>query len=195
MEATMKKFFCYRHLISIGFAFIFLAVAPIVIAKTINLYEQPKADSKVVGNIDSSAGIVSIFTTSDGNWIKVGDPRNGNTGWIKSTDLSNKNFNFNLIKTSDGMHQYQVIQYGNTKPLNPEQVSNAIKQMELRQQIIQKDMQRMMQDMFADAQEWMKTRMFVPVFMMPLKETTTKPQDKNQDKSQQSNIESDKRKS
>ncbi len=170
----MKKYFNYRYLITIGCALLILAMAPVAFAKTISLYEQPKADSKVIGNIDPSVGVVAIFTAPDGNWIKVGDPQTGNVGWIKATDLGDKNFSFNVIRAGTGNNQYQIIQYGNIKPLTPEQISNATKQLELRQQEIQRDIQKMMQDMGAN-QEWMRMPMFAPIFAVPVKETPAKP--------------------
>lgn len=170
----MKKH--VHHIVSLC---LLLVATSIVHAKTINLYEQPKADSKQIGSIDSSVGMISIFTTSDGSWIKVGDPRNGNVGWIKSVDLNDKNLNFNLIKIGNDNHQYQVIQYGNTKPLTSAQMSNTIKQMELREQEIQKNMQKMMQDMFSIHQNWMHTPMFIPVFIVPEKGYPATPQETN----------------
>jgi hypothetical protein len=176
-EIPMKK--CVRHIVSLCLLFTMLVATTIVHAKIINLYEQPKADSKQIGSIDSAVGMISIFTTSDGNWIKVGDPRNGNVGWIKSVDLNGKNINFNLIKMGDDNHQYQVIQYGNAKPLTSAQMSNTMKQMELREQEIQKNMQKMMQDMFSIHQNWMHTPMFIPVFIMPEQGYPTSPQEAN----------------
>lgn len=60
-------------------------------AKDINLYDQPQLAAKIVGTIDSTKGFVPIFSTPDGQWVKVGDPRNGNVGWAKTADLSTTN--------------------------------------------------------------------------------------------------------
>ena len=60
-------------------------------ANDINLYEQPQAAAKIVGTIDSTKGFIPIFSTSDGQWVKVGDPRNGNVGWAKMADLQTTN--------------------------------------------------------------------------------------------------------
>lgn len=143
-------------------------------AKNINLYEQPKADSKLVGTIDSNAGIMTIFTPKEGGWVKVADPRNGNVGWIKSTDLNDIGFHVNVMTSGDGTQQYQVIQYGTTKPANPAQLSESMKQMQLRREAIQKDMQQMMQDMYTNS-PWMNAPIIMPVLIVPEKHFQMKP--------------------
>ncbi len=65
--------------------------AKCAIAKDINLYDQPQAAAKIVGTFDSTKGFIPIFSTPDGQWVKIGDPRNGNVGWAKITDLATTN--------------------------------------------------------------------------------------------------------
>lgn len=122
-------------------------ISSMAFAKSINLYEQPKSDSKVVGTLDTSAGIIPIFTPKDSNWIKVADPRNGNVGWIPNSDFKSLGFSYQILQTGDGKKNYQVIQFGN--PPSPAS-EKAWREMQIRQQAIQKDMQKMMQDMFSD---------------------------------------------
>lgn len=153
--------------LTLSLALFMLGASSSIIAKPINLYDQPKADGKVIGTIDSSAGIITIFTPKDTGWVKVADPRNGNVGWIKSTELNGVNTQFNVIQTGDGQHGYQIIQYGNT--MTPDQISNMTKQMQLQQQTIQNDMNKMMRDMFNNShQYWMSVPMMVPVVVMPV---------------------------
>lgn len=91
------------------------------IAKEVNLYENADATSKVVGKIDAAKGLVPIFTKPDGTWLKVGDPRNGNVGWVKASDLINSgtgpssvSYQQQIINDGKGVPRaYQVMQFGN----------------------------------------------------------------------------------
>jgi hypothetical protein len=137
-------------------------------AKTLTLYDQPKADAKSVGTIDSEAGIIPIFTPKDSTWIKVADPRNGNVGWIKSSDLKNtdsKGFSFTqkIVTTGEGPQSY-VIQFGAPKMLTPEQSQAFIKRIQEQTQNIQKDTQRMMEEMFKNVNQF---PVVMPVIVMP----------------------------
>jgi hypothetical protein len=143
-----------------------LLLSSTTFAKTIQLFDEPKKEAKVVGTLDSDVGIISIYTPKNSEWIKVADPRNGNVGWIKSTDMNGTRMNFNVTSTGNGGQNYQIIQYGNAKPLTPEQ----IKQMHDREAAFQRDMQKMMHDMFYDfPHPWMNFPVILPVMMVPEK--------------------------
>jgi len=127
-------------------------------AKPINLYDQPKADAKVIDTIDPSTGIVPIYTPKDNNqWMKAGDPNNGNTGWIKMSDLnaelgkSPNTFSVTqqIITSGSQPNRYQIIQLG-PQQLTTEQTQNMLKKMQMQQQQAKSSMQKMMQDMSRD---------------------------------------------
>ncbi len=140
-----------------------LVSAEAATAKTINMYDQPAANAKSVGSLDSERGIITIFTPKGSDWTKVADPANGNVGWIKTSDLGNSGFHFKVITGERGNHQYQIYQYGNTPGHNPVQIENQIHAMEASQQMMQRDMQRMMNDMFS--MFYYPSPVFVPVFI------------------------------
>lgn len=136
------------------FLFIAFLLNPIAcLAKEISLYDQPKADAKVVATADTSAGIVLIFQPKDSDWVKVGDPRNGNVGWMKGSDLatagSQSSFTFTqrVINDNKSPSTFRVIQFGQPKNLTPEQMQTFEKQIQLQQQKTQQSMQNMMRDM------------------------------------------------
>lgn len=133
------------------FALILLGSFSVCFAQNINLYDQPKSDAKVVGTIDSAAGMVPIFTTKNGDWMKVGDPRNGNVGWVKTIDFSNGNSGFSftqhVIDTGKGPQQY-ILQLGIPKPLTQEQSAAIIKQIQQQQADMQKNFQLLMQQFY-----------------------------------------------
>src|SRR3990167_4854135 len=65
-----------------------LIIAPtICFADTINLRQEPKDQSKVIGIIDLSKGVIPIYVPKNSQWTKIADPRNGNTGWVKNDEL------------------------------------------------------------------------------------------------------------
>lgn len=149
-------------------------ITNLAIAKNISLYDQPKVDAKIVGTINSDNGIIPIFTPKDNVWIKVGDPNNGNVGWVKSSDLKNitggYTFSQHIISTGTGPHNYNIVQFGGPEQLTPAQSQAMLKKMEQRQQTLQKDMQLMMQDVFKNNQTVFP--MMVPVIIVPEKPAT-----------------------
>lgn len=150
-------------------AVLLMGVSSMSMAKSIKLYEQPKADAKVVGTVESNAGIMTIFTPKEGGWVKVADPRNGNVGWVQSSELKGMGVHFNMMQVGDGDHAYQVIQYGDTVA-TPEQIEKMTKQMQQKQQALQNDMNRIMHDMFKDMQDyWSSSPVIMPVLVVPEK--------------------------
>jgi hypothetical protein len=143
-----------------------LLLSSATFAKPINLYNEPKKEAKTIGTLDSEAGIISIFTPKNSEWMKVADPRNGNVGWIKSSEINNTRMTFNVMSSQEGGHSYQIIQYGNSKPYTEDQ----LKQMQARQEALQKDMQKMVANMFDDFHHpWMNFPMIMPVVVIPEK--------------------------
>ncbi|MHB1221068.1 MAG: hypothetical protein ACYC0J_03650 [Gammaproteobacteria bacterium] len=115
-------------------------------AADINLYDQPKTDAKAIAKIDPAIGIIPIFSSKDGVWLKVGDPRNGNVGWIKNADLSSQNginssYTFSQKIVNDGKTVTSpTLQVGPSPTLTPEQAA-IMRRFELQKQVIQRSMQ------------------------------------------------------
>lgn len=140
------------------------------LAKTINYYDQPKAESKLLGTMDSEAGVITIYKPKEGDWIKVADPRNGNVGWIKTSELGNTNFNLKVINSNNGNQTYQVIQFSNAEPMSNSQINEYIKKMQERQKRMNQDMQKMMDDLIQDP--WFGLGHFptiMPIIVVPEK--------------------------
>jgi uncharacterized protein YgiM (DUF1202 family) len=133
-------------------------------AKTINLYSEPKSDSKVTGTVNTEAGVTIVFTPKSGEWIKVANPANGDVGWVKSSDLGGNNYNMRVISTGDGTHSYSIYQFGgNTGQVSQEQLDKEMQQFEKQQRMMQMQMNHMLNDMFYFPQP-----VFVPVVMVPV---------------------------
>lgn len=90
----------FKQLIGfIIFSFCFLGLAQ---AKEVTLYDQPKEGAAVVGKIDIAAGFVPIYTpANDKTWVKIGDPKNGNVGWVKSAEMGNPGSTSFTVKYDD----------------------------------------------------------------------------------------------
>jgi hypothetical protein len=160
--------------LGLAVAAISLLTLPIAMAKPVNLHEQPQQNSKVIGTIEVSEGFVPIFTPKDGNWIKIGDPRNGNVGWVQSSDLSDGKLSFHFFSTGNGGQGYQVIQFGSSKPYSSEQVTKMMQEMQKQELVVQKDVQQMMQHLMQQFQhEWDSFPIMMPVIVVPQQKQAT----------------------
>ncbi len=119
-------------------------------AKTLELYDNPKNDSKKIGTINSETGFVPIFKSKDKKWLKVGDPTNGNVGWLKSNDIKadSKNtytFSEKVIMHDQGPSSY-IVKFGESYEISDEKIKAYFKEIQKRQNEIQQDMMKMMGD-------------------------------------------------
>lgn len=150
-------------------------------AKEINLYDQPKSDAKTIAKADSNTGVILIYTPKGIDWIKVADPRNGNVGWIKSSDLTNTNlfqstlsFSQSVVSDNREPTTYHIIQFGQPQNITTEQTQAVMKQMHARQEAFQKSMQDMMRDMnkfFSDQ----NFPLLMPVVILPVQKISEGP--------------------
>jgi len=161
----------YARIFFILFSLFFILInASSALAASLKLYDQPKSDAKQIGTIHSETGIIPIFSSQNSDWMKVGDPSNGNVGWVKTSDLnalhSHSNTQYTItqqiIDTGKGPQGFQIVGYGPPKPLTPEQSQAITKEMRLRQQVIEQNMQKMMHDMFQGFP------LIMPVVIMPV---------------------------
>lgn len=134
-------------------------------AKTINLHQEPKADSPSTGTINTEAGVTIVYTPKTGEWIKVANPNNGDVGWVKSSDLGGNGYNMRVFTSNDGTHRYSVYKVGTStghNQFNQKQIEHAMRHFEQQQRMMQMHMARMFNDMFYFPQP-----VFVPIVMVP----------------------------
>jgi len=175
----------YTHVALLAITAVFVSIFSVcafAALNNINLYDQPKSGAKVIGTVDVSAGVVAIFSSPQGDWMKVGDPRNGNVGWIKSSDLNNSGptsftFTQKMINNGKGPQTYQMIQYGSPQKLTSEQ-TKALQELQLQQQRFQKQWQDTM-DMFNHQfshetyMPGVNFPMIMPVVVVPVQQSTS----------------------
>ncbi|WP_267256415.1 SH3 domain-containing protein [Coxiella endosymbiont of Ornithodoros maritimus] len=46
----------------------------------VNLYEKPQSNAKILKTLSPTVRLILIYHQKD--WVKVGDPRNGEIGWL-----------------------------------------------------------------------------------------------------------------
>lgn len=105
-------------------AAILLAFSGSALAAKINLYDSPTDTAKITGTIDLAAGIIPIFTPPNSTWTKVADPANGNTGWVKNSELKDDKGNmitFQQKVGTDGQTKSVEISSSYGTPPTPEQ--------------------------------------------------------------------------
>jgi hypothetical protein len=161
---------------------LFGLVSTSIFARAISMYDQPTDKAKVIGSVDLAAGIIPIYTPKDSNWIKIADPKNGNTGWVKSSDLSSNgssSFSFSTrFISGDGSKKpgYQIIQIGgenSNKDFQTEMVKLQQQQAAI-QQSVNKSINNMVDDMnrlYKQYQQMMNSTgmpVVMPVMLVPV---------------------------
>jgi uncharacterized protein YraI len=164
-----------KRLLSYTFVATLLLASATVFAKNINLYAEPKTDSKVAGTVDTDAAVTIVYTPKSGEWIKVANPTNGDVGWVKSNELGAKGFNMRVITSGDGTHSYSVYQFGGANSqYNQQQLEKEVQQFEQQQSMMQIHMARLFNDMF-NFPFYFPQPVFVPVIMQPPQPLPQKP--------------------
>lgn len=171
----MKIKFKLASCLTLAASMVILSNSAPVMAKELQLHEQPKADAKVIAKIDTAAGVIPIYAPKDGQWVKIADPRNGNVGWVKSSELAHTNssrttFRLSQETVNEGKApvSYQIIQFGEPgRRLTTEQAQAIVKKMRMQQEAMHKSMRRMMYEMnyFFDEQWGMMDREVFPVIL------------------------------
>lgn len=162
-----------------------LLLAPIPsFAKSISLYDEPKENAKVIGSIDVTAGVIPIISNKEGTWMKVGDPRNGHVGWIKTSEVgdgtsSSFTYTQRTINDGTGPQSYQMIQYGQPQTHNAGEMNESLKKMQARQKALQQNLQKSIQGMMNEINDIYKQQsslfgnipMIMPIIVVPVEST------------------------
>ena len=143
------------------------------LAKTINLYSQPKTDAKVLSTLDLDKPVTITIINKEKDWTSIVDPtvapQNARVAWVKTTDLPSNNYTFTqtMVNTGKGPQGY-VVQYGVPEPLTAEQAAKITKQIQLQQQAIENYLSQMTQNMFKNIQQPDMSYPFIlPVIVLP----------------------------
>jgi SH3-like domain-containing protein len=165
---------------------------PLVFAKNINLYTEPKTDSKVIASIDSTSTMVPIFSNKAGDWMKVGDPKNGNVGWVKLSDFTNSKADANAegfsmtsqtVNTANGPQTYRTIKFGaNEAAADNAKTQAVIQKFQDQQAQLLKNTQQIYNNMYRDLNALYQANpnafvpsglpVFMPIIVIPAQAAT-----------------------
>ena len=138
----MKKTLSYTFFVAMLFA------TTTALAKTVNLYLEPKAGSKLVSTLNTNAGITIVYSPKSGEWVKVANPANGDVGWVKYRDLGSNAYNMRIITSDNGKHSFRVYQFSTgANSYNPQQLEKEMRQFEQQQRMMQAQMAHVFNDM------------------------------------------------
>ncbi|HEV2614118.1 MAG TPA: SH3 domain-containing protein [Gammaproteobacteria bacterium] len=59
-------------------------------ATSLSLYQNPDSKSNVIASVKEGQAIIPIF--NQGDWVKIGDPTNGNVGWVSKEALQKSGY-------------------------------------------------------------------------------------------------------
>lgn len=131
-------------------------------AVNINMFEKPDASSKVVATLQNGDTVISIFAPEKSEWVKVGNTKNGDVGWVKIKELqgpvfisniNGKTIEQHIISDNKKPEEEKIIQYSGSVQLNKADVDKFTKQLEEKQKQMAESMNKMeqeMQKMFKD---------------------------------------------
>lgn len=123
-------------------------------ASKVPLYSQPDAKSKVIDKVKLPGSFVQIYTKGD--WIKIGDTKNGKVGWISQKDFEQNSGLYTTTFTQQGKNGNQVVKYTGSVKLNKKQVEEMIMKMKKQQADMQKKMNEMFQQNIAEFNQFMQ---------------------------------------
>lgn len=139
----------------------------------VTLHADANDSSKVLAKVDVSQRLVPFF--NKGEWIKVGDPANGQVGWINKeqyrkamNDAIQQSVQTVYVEQTDAKGKKpQITVYQNGKKLTGEQADAVYKKVQKRQKKMQKRFARFQQRMNQWANSQMQ-RMNGPMMNTPI---------------------------
>lgn len=146
----------------------FATISNLTFAVTINIYEKPESDSKILTKMKSGEQLMPIFYTEKKDWVKVANPKNGDVGWAKVSELKgpviitkiNGTETRQQIITGEGDKKqpqiYNFIQYSGTQNLSTEDVKKMVKNMEEQNRKMEKSMHKMQEQMQREMLDMLK---------------------------------------
>lgn len=132
------------------------------LSNSVQIFEQPKAKAKLVGSITGGTQIIPVYYPNGGDWLKVANPKNGQVGWVKLSDLKGQstlpglqevrfNQRFEKTQTTDGKPEVvRIIEYKGPNQLSSQEIKTLVREMQTRQSQIDGTMQLMMRAMMQD---------------------------------------------
>jgi hypothetical protein len=151
---------------------VLLLLSSTVFAHTVKLYQKPQLSAQVISTISSGSQLIPIFYPKQGTWLKVADPKNGNVGWVRFSDLKGESTLPGLQKLSfkqrlESRHKHgqapeivRILEYSGPSKLSEAQASRLVEQMQQRQAQLNASMQLMLRAMTQDLNHYQQLQPF-----------------------------------
>ena len=137
------------------------------------IYSAPHS-GKILKRLPGNVALVAIYRQKD--WIKVGDPRNGQVGWVNSKQMHQAREAFfrpdiqtiyiHTDRNHNGKPELNVVAYKNGKKLSPEQAQQLYEKMR-KSQLREINHVRRMTQWIDDSFFRMEQSMFQPIVILP----------------------------
>lgn len=146
-------------------AAITMALVSTAFATNLSLYEKPDTSSKVIATLHDGDAIIPIFYPEKSEWVKIGNSKNGDVGWVKLKDLHGpvivSQTNGQTIKQqiiSDGKQpeDVKIIQYTASAQFNQKDIDRFTKELEVKQKQIHDSLEKLQIDMQKSFQDLMQ---------------------------------------
>lgn len=145
------------------------------------LYASPNKSAKVIDHIVVGQRLVVIYRQKD--WLKVGNPENGQVGWVNIKQYQNwkrasarafvKSVVITLTEKPDKKGKPEIIVYKNGQRLSDKDAQAFYEKMQRRQRIMQKrfnrfqkDMNRFLKDSMDQEADFWQMPFFQPVIVI-----------------------------
>ncbi len=201
----MSKSYTFANQMFAGVALVLAGALSIAHAKPLSLYAQPVLGAKVADTVDTASGMILIYTTKDGNWVKVANPKNGNVGWVPAKSLNQSGVIQSTFAYSAGPLEggktagtYQVFRFGGEGAPDKAATDAMLKRVESQQLRVRQSMQHMMLEMDQlMKQQWHLFNedifpMAMPVVLVPV--TVKQPQSQTKSVTEPASVKSEKKK-
>lgn len=131
-------------------------------ANDLTVYDKPEAGAKIATTIKNDQAIIPIFTPKDGKWVKIANPQNGDTGWVRAEQIkgpktiTTMTIGTNKDQNSTTVESYKLVERGQVRSLNDKEVAQAAKQMTEADLKMKQSIQKMQAQMRANMAEIFK---------------------------------------
>lgn len=123
-------------------------------AGKINLYADANESARIIDKFDVSANLIPIF--EEKGWIKVGNPKNGEVGWVNKEQCRRvteayynphvKSITINIVDSDVSKVQpsdTKIVAYRNDKQLSDKEAKELYKKMQKDQELFERQMDRL----------------------------------------------------
>jgi uncharacterized protein YgiM (DUF1202 family) len=149
------------YILAVLLLFVFNNVASADTKNTnLNIYEKPDANAKIIASVKRDEQLMPFFYTEKKDWVKIGNPKNGDVGWVKIAEFEQQPIVINKINATGteqlivdeknrGRYPQIFVQYGSQKDLKEKDIQKAVRDIEKRNKTERENIQKDIQDLLS----------------------------------------------